>query len=144
MPHLTFKTSSDGLAVRVLIGLRHTRIQQLRRAGMPIPAPKELRAIFDTGTDVTAVSESSLSHLGMQPVGTELVTTPGGVAIVSRYRISLSLPSEDRSAQLSLPEMDVLTMAHPPIGFDMLIGMDVLADCLLLVDGKARRFTLAF
>jgi hypothetical protein len=35
-------------------------------------------------------------------------------------------------------------MAATPIGFDVLIGLDVLAEALLIFDGRASTFTLAF
>lgn len=35
-------------------------------------------------------------------------------------------------------------IASALVGFDVLIGLDVLADCLLLFDGRARTLTIAF
>jgi len=46
------------------------------------------------------------------------------------------------SSGIPSPKMSELTTAIPDI--DLLIGMDVLLDCKLLLDGPARNFTLEF
>ena len=102
--------------------------------------------MIDTGTDTTSIVDAALAPLGIVPIGKIFANTAGGLALVNRYAISLVIPDPSGVARnnLVLPNLEVLGMAHVPIGFDVLIGLDVLSECLVLIDGRAGRFTLAF
>lgn len=146
MAYLTLPRHADGLVVSVMIGFRRARLQALRAAGQPLPNPVQLRGVIDTGADVTSVSDAALAPLGLVPVGPVLVNTPGGHAIVNRYNVSLTIvdPAGAPSPGIVFPNLTVLGLNAAPIGFDVLIGLDVLAHCLLLADGRRGVFTLAF
>ena len=60
MPILTFPASPDGLAVDVAIGLSRAQTQGLRASGLAVPVAIHLRALLDTGTDITSVVGASL------------------------------------------------------------------------------------
>jgi hypothetical protein len=45
---------------------------------------------------------------------------------------------------LTRRDLIVMEMPSPIPGVDVLIGLDVLLDCKLLLDGPARSFTLEF
>ncbi len=113
---------------------------------MPIPQPIQLRALIDTGADVTSVADASIAPLGLLPLGPFAVNTANGMVIVNRYAVSLTLlaPGPSPPVNLARPNQAVLGMANAPIGFDVVIGMDLLNDCLLINDGPVGRFTLAF
>jgi hypothetical protein len=146
MPHLTFVTAIDGPAIDVLIGLSAPKMRSLQNAGQPIPPPSQVRALLDTGTDVSAVSASCLASFGAIPENRVQTQTAGGVVMVDLYKVSLSIgaPGGKKGPMLVRSELEVTQLAHPLPGFDALIGLDVLADCLLIFDGPGRHFTLAF
>ena len=146
MPHLTFTADTDGLAIPVLVGLRRSRVQVLRAAGQPVPSPVLLRGLIDTGADTTSVSDAAIQPLGLLPVGSMMVQTAGGMAVVSRFAVSLTIPAPPGgpSQDLVRHNLQILGMAGTPLGFDVLIGLDMLAECLFLFDGRARTFTIAF
>jgi hypothetical protein len=41
-------------------------------------------------------------------------------------------------------QLKVMELLHSPPNFEAMIGMDVLAECLLILDGPGRQFTIAF
>ncbi len=47
-------------------------------------------------------------------------------------------------ATVLVRDLEVSALAHPIPGTDLLIGLDLLLDCRLFVDGPARTFTFDF
>ena len=45
---------------------------------------------------------------------------------------------------LTRSDLRVMELANPIPGVEVLIGLDILLDCRLLLDGPARQFTLDF
>lgn len=146
MPILTYPVSPDCLAVEVSVGLSRPHVQALRAAGRAVPQPLPLRALIDTGTKLTSVVDASVAPLGLLPVGHMMVNTANGQVIVNRYAISLTVldPAGLPAQNLVRSNLGVLGMANAPVGFDVMIGMDLLRDCLLHVNGPAGQLTLAF
>lgn len=146
MPVLTFASSPDGLAVEVLIGLSRANAQARRTAGQAVPQPVPLRALIDTGADMTSIADAAVAPLELLPVGPLMVNTANGQVIVNRYAVSLTIlaPGGNAARNLVRQNQPVLGMANAPINFDAIIGMDLLSKCLLVVDGLADQFTLAF
>lgn len=70
--------------------------------------------------------------------------------MVVRFMPQLSFPITDilDESQPHLPwliQSDLLVMEMPTsLSTEVLIGMDVLSNCKMLLDGPARRFTLDF
>jgi hypothetical protein len=58
--------------------------------------------------------------------------------------LTILSPDGNPAHNLVRPNFQVLGLAHPPMGFDALIGLDILKDCLFLLDGPRDRFTIAF
>jgi hypothetical protein len=146
MPVLTFAAAPDGLAVEVHVGLSRANAQALRAAGQALPQPVPLRGLIDTGADYTAVVDAAVASLGLLPLSPFAVNTAGGRTIVNRCAVAFTLldPGGNPSRNLVRANFAVLGMANAPIGFDVIVGMDLLADCLLIQDGPAKRFSLAY
>jgi hypothetical protein len=66
--------------------------------------------------------------------------------VVSEYPVSLTLvhPSRSAKANLVLRNHPVLEQPLGPLGYQALLGRDVLAKCLLVYDGPSATFTLAY
>lgn len=65
---------------------------------------------------------------------------------VNVYEMSLSItdPATAGAPMSVHPYLTVTELPYPPAGLDVLIGLDVVLDCRLLIDGPTRTFTLEF
>jgi hypothetical protein len=145
MAQLTFAVTRAGLAVPVWIGLAGQTTAALAAAGRPIPAPVRASGLLDCGTDVTAVAPWILQQLGVSVITTTSTHTAGGQVTVNLARVSLGItdPSQPAGAPwLTQPNLLVTELVTTLPDADVLIGLDVLLECKLVLDGPARRFTL--
>jgi hypothetical protein len=143
MPHFTLPIDPDGLALSVLIGPDSTQMLKAQAAGLPFPAPLPARALIDSACDRTAVATRILNGLGLSPYGSASTQTAGGSVIVNLYTVSLSVQHPDGPLLAVQPCLDVTEFLHAPPNVDVLLGRDVLEECLLMIDGPEKRFTLA-
>jgi hypothetical protein len=149
MPSLTGTwTQPDGAILAVRIGITGPEQQLLRAANHPIPQPVETTALLDTGAEVTCVDPAvfarlSLPFLNVTPVN---MRAGGGLFGSAQYAGSLVLPHPSGKRRddfeveyLSLTEVDLGVL-----GYDVLIGRDVLARCVFRFDGPGLAFTLDY
>lgn len=146
MPHLTIPTSPDGPIVDAVFGITGKGTAALQAARQPIPAPVAVRALVDTGTDVSCVAPWVLRQLGLVPSGSSSTHTAGGSVKVQLFNVSLTIwgPAGKAGPSLVRDPLKVMEFAHAPPTIEALIGTDVLAECLLIIDGPAQHFILAF
>jgi hypothetical protein len=146
MPQLKFPVTRAGLEVPVWIGLDHKAAKALEAAGRSVPPPVLARGVLDTGTSVTAVALWVLQQLAVSPTTTTSTQTAAGKVPVDLYEVSLSItdPADPVAPMLTFPTLLVSGLMTVLPDADVLIGLDVLLECKLLVDGPARRFTLDF
>jgi hypothetical protein len=111
-----------------------------------VPGPISLRGLVDSGADVTSIADSAIAPLGQLPIDSVLANTANGMTLVNSYAVSFTIlsPDGDSAHDLVRPNLQVLSLAHPPIGFDVLVGLDILNDCLFLLDGPNGQVTIAF
>jgi hypothetical protein len=145
MPQLTFPILADGLIVDVVVAFEAAVLSALRARGQPCPAI-DAKGVIDTASNVSGISSTIVSHLGLPPVGPPTTTTGiGGAVNVQLYRASLHLRDAGSPALLMLTMPSLVVMELPPgPSCDVLIGMDVLRQCKLMVDGPGGSFTLEF
>jgi hypothetical protein len=146
MPHFTFPMSPDGPAVQGLVGLNDQKTAALVSAGQPIPRPLSVRALLDTATDLTAVDSRVVQQFGLTPVKQTKTQTAGGSVQVNLYRVSLSVygPTGSPTPLLVRPDLLVTELAVTLPGVDVLIGLDVLRECLFVLNGPGDQFILGF
>jgi hypothetical protein len=89
MPQLTSALAPDGMAVPVIVGLSHPSAATLTQAGQPLPNAVHVRALVDTGSDVTAIAPQVCRQLGLGPVRSSGTHTAGGRVTVNLDRVSL-------------------------------------------------------
>ncbi|MBY0527846.1 MAG: hypothetical protein K2R98_30900 [Gemmataceae bacterium] len=58
--------------------------------------------------------------------------------------LTITHPSGDSQAQLVFRNLPVIQQPLGQLGYQALIGRDVLERCLLVYDGPAKRYTLAY
>jgi hypothetical protein len=146
MPQLTFPVTVAGLAAPVWIGLDGKTSSALTAAGKPIVPPVQARGLLDTASDVTAIAPWVLQHLAVPAAGRTVTRTAGGHVAVYLYEVSLGItdPNQPAGSWVTLPNLLVTELAIALADADVLIGLDVLLECKLLLDGPARQFSLDF
>ena len=146
MPQLTCPIASGELTLTVVVGHNRKALTAVVGAGQTLPPPIWTRGVIDTGTNVTCVTPAVLKKLGLTSTGQGSSQTVGGLAAVNLFEVSLSIPPAGNVPGPMLTRRDLMVMEMPsPIpGVDVLIGLDILLDCKMLLDGPARQFTLEF
>jgi hypothetical protein len=144
MSQLTFPITPDGLVVDVLVNHEAAVLIALRASGELCP-PIETTGLIDTASNVSGVSPAIVSQLGLPFVGSATTTGIAGTVSVQLYRVSLHV----RNARfLTLPMLTIpslLVMELPPgPTCDVLVGLDVIRECKLIVEGRGGFFTLEF
>jgi hypothetical protein len=145
MPQLNFGLHADGMVVDASIGLSAPQAAQCTQTGQSIPAAVRVRALIDPGSDRSAAAPQVFQQLGLTPLIYGVTQTAGGSFQVNLYRAALSIHSPARSSGYALTQSDLLVSELTvPLPFDALIGLDVLRECLLVLDGPGQQFILAF
>lgn len=121
---------------------------QLRQTGQMVPAPAPGLALIDTGASVSAVDVAVIQQLGVQPVGIATVGTAGGQQQQPTFPARLTFPG------LNLPPIDFNQLLGSNLAGQMvagigqpliaLLGRDLLQRFILVYNGPAAMFTLAF
>ena len=128
-----------------MFGIDGTRTTARLQAGVPVPRPIAVNAQIDTGCNVTLVSAAVLHSLGIVSHRTTQSTSTAGAWAVRLFMVSLSIVGPTgMGPSLVQPSLEVVELTTPIPNIDVLLGMDVLLQCRLLIDGPARQFTLMF
>jgi hypothetical protein len=142
---------SEGALVELLVGLAAPNIQNLRNAGHPVPTAIPVRAVIDTAADVTCLDPAALAvpiAAGVPPTRFVYANLPafGGLTFACEYLVSLTIthPSGDPRANLVLRNHPVIEQPLRQLGYQALIGRDVLGRCLFVYDGPGRVYTLGY
>ena len=145
MPHLTAQCARQGPLLDLLIGVSAPRQQALEAAALPVPPPKPIRGLIDTGASCTCVDPSVFAQLGITPTGmTSIVTPSTGETphVCNQFDVRIVLVHPESSIAFNALPVIESRLAHQ--GFQALIGRDMLSRCLLVYDGKHGAFSLAF
>jgi hypothetical protein len=148
---LSLTISPLGPIVQVRIGLNAGTIQVLRSAGKAIPQAVDADALIDSGSDATCVDPSVLAPLrnvGLQHQTILLTHTPalGGRLFALEYDVGLRIVHPFANPKMDLVTASQLIIEQPlsALGYSVLIGRDVLAKCLFILDGPSNSFTLGY
>lgn len=146
MPKLTFPIQQKELRLSAMISLNHPAMLGLITAGQPLPVPISTIALLDTGSNITAVTTDVLQKLGISPIVQTSTHTARGSVPVQLFEVSLSIPPAGNlpGPMLTRSDLTVMELVDPPLDVEVLIGMDILLDCRLLLDGPGGQFTLDF
>jgi hypothetical protein len=144
MPTLTFPVQKDGLVVGVMIGMDSANCQALQQSGQPIPRPILVQGIMDTGTDATAVAHRLIHALGLPLYGSAQTSTAAGQVNVGVYEISLSIVPPGGAAQFTDPRLVATELIYAAPGIEVLVGLDVILQGILHVDGPGGTFSFTF
>jgi hypothetical protein len=145
MPHFTLQFQIGGPQLELYVGVSQPRHQVLQQANMPIPQPILIRGLLDTGASTTAIDSGIILALGLQPTGSMLILTPSTGSSphpANTFDVSIIIPVANLT--FTVPAMQVFESSLNIQGFQVLIGRDILSNCLFVYDGRANIFSLAF
>jgi hypothetical protein len=148
MPVLSGIVQAEGALVDVVLGWSVRRAQTQRMVLQPVPPPANTRAILDTGAKVTCVDSSLIQTLNLHFAGTALANLPAHGGLIANALDDASLvivhPSGGAQNNLSIRNLTVLGLPLAPLGYQVLIGRDVLASCRFFYHGPSKTFRLAY
>jgi hypothetical protein len=123
------------------------RQQALRAANLPVPSPTSGIFLVDTGASTTVVDKSLIAPLGLAPTGAAMCHTPstGQSAIrFDQYDVMLMVPGNAPGQVWLVEALPVMECDLSAQGILGLIGRDMLNKSLLVYNGPANEFTLAY
>jgi len=117
----------------------------MQQAGLAIPQPVLIRGLVDIGASNIAIDPTIIQSLGIQPTGSMSILTPstGTTAHqVNTFDVAIVVPVAPLN--FTLAAIQVFGSSLNVQGIQALIGRDILSNCLLVYDGRAGIFSLAF
>lgn len=148
MPVLKGALQADGALVNIEVGWSAILAAQLRAALRPVPPAIAAKALLDTGAEVTCLDGVLIQGLALPGAGTVLANVPaaGGLTGGTQHRASLMVVHPSGNPVLNLVVRDLLLVALPlaGLGYEALIGRDILDRCAFLYHGPLGRFRLSY
>jgi hypothetical protein len=145
MPQFTASLTSEGLELPVMIGLCSSDMRKLQATSAPVPRPEVVTGIIDTGSNSCCISDRVASLLGILPLRQSTTTTLAGPLVVNLYKVGLFIPRPGSTTEF-LTVADSWTMSELPAGtkgIEAIVGRDLLAQLLLVLNGPRNEFALA-
>ena len=126
----------DTLAREIAVPVTITRSIQSMETGAD--AVRRCKAIFDTGATSSMISSDIARALHLQSIDTALVTGVHGTERVPIYTVDVRFKGGFILSSLKVSE------AGAGAGFDILLGMDVIARGSMLLSSHDKRTLFAF
>ena len=147
MPHFTIPLQPGiGPILLVYIGVSNPRFEALTTAGQTPPLAVFLPFLLDTGASHSSVDHASIAPLGLTPTGSISIHTPStGTTPVEQplYDVSVFVHHPESSKFKALLPMTATDFSQQP-SIKGLLGRDFLESCLMVYDGAARLYSIAF
>lgn len=148
MPVLKGVLQAEGALVEVQVSWSANQARGMRLAQQPVPPPLDVRALLDTGAEITCIEAVLVQQLSLPLAQVTLANVPalGGLRAGAHYHAGLMLvhPSADPRQALVLHNVLVLEVPLAGLGYQALLGRDVLDRCDFLYGGRRQRFVLAY
>ncbi len=148
MPHFTITFTQGAPIINLAIAVSAARRAALQAANVPIPALQWVRGLVDTGASHTCVDPSVFQTLGLQPTGSVPMHTPSTAGVpmaADTYDVGITIPSTPASPPFQRPNMQVSAAdLLSSQGFHVLLGRDILAQCVMTYNGSMQLLTIAY
>ena len=145
MPRMTGPFGQWGPIVDVKVMLTPQRVDALRKRNIPFAKPVVVAALLDTGASSSCIDTYLVNVLGLQQHGVALIHTPstgGNFETRAQYDACFVL-----GEGLEKPLHRILSVIESEFasqGFLVLIGRDLLKDCIFTYNGPKSRYTLRY
>jgi len=145
MPQFTDSLTTEGLELPVMIALSSRDMKALQAAGMPVPSPPVVAGVNDPGSNCCCISARVANLLGIIPIRQSFTQTAGGTVPVNLYKVSLFIPRPGSTTEfLTAADSWTVSELSPTIsGLEAIVGRDLLARLLLVLNGPRNEFALA-
>jgi hypothetical protein len=145
VPVLKGVLQPEGAVVEVQVSWSAGQARQLRQAHRPVPPALDARALVDTGAEITCVDGLLIQHLGLPLAQLALANVPalGGLRVGTHYHAGVVLVHPSGSS-LAVPNLLIMEVPFAGLGYQALLGRDVLARCDFLYGGRRQRFALRY
>lgn len=144
MPRLSFPFGPDGLLLPTLLGLTSAELAATPGAASSGTGLLHVRGLIDTGSTLTAVAPGVLARLNVPRGPSVDTTTASGVVQVYLYRVSLTIYDQASGVTLTRPDWTATNLLHDLPDVDILFGLDLLREVVLIVNGPGQTFSLDF
>jgi hypothetical protein len=144
MPHLSTMIGSDGPVIDLAVAVGETWQRRLAARGQSIPSPTIVRALIDTGSDLSVVHPQILQQLGVPATGSIRIRRPGvgtGFRPAPMYDVQLALGGLGLGTS-RIPTRVVSVIPSTPTVL-ALIGRDLLQICTLFYNGPRGELSLS-
>jgi predicted aspartyl protease len=144
MSHFSVMIGSDGPTIDLAVAVGRAWQRRLATQGISVPSPSTVRALIDTGSDLSVVHPQVLQQLGVQATGSVRIRRPGaegGFRLAAMFDIQLSIGGVS-SGTLWLSTQVVGVVPSTPTVL-ALIGRDVLEHCTQFYNGPRGELTLS-
>jgi hypothetical protein len=144
MPHFSAKIGSDGPVIDLAVAVGETWQRRLAARGLSVPSPTVVRALIDTGSDLSVVHPQVLQQLGVQATGSIRIRRPGvgsGFRPAPMYDIQLAIGGLGLGASWIPTRVASVVPSTPTVL--ALIGRDVLTNCTLFYNGPRGELFLS-
>jgi len=138
-----------GPCIPVQISIAAKVAAALQKVGSAAPPPQNGLALIDTGATISGVDARAVQALGLQPIGVKKVFTARGAAQQPVYAATFAFPNTNIPAinfgellGVDLADQRIQLIGNQPL--IAVIGREILANFLLIYNGRMARFTLAF
>jgi hypothetical protein len=146
---------STGARLQVEITPGRQDLLRRRQAHQPIPQPITVTALLDSGAESTCIDPGIATRLNLPLCGAGFTLAPGvatgpsslgGALPQFSYDAGLVIlhPTNQSKLNLVFPDLTVDTLPLLAFGIEAVIGRDVLAACILVINGPAGTATLAY
>jgi hypothetical protein len=148
MPHFTLSLDAAGPVVNAGVSVSEGRRLALEAAESPVPQMQVIRALIDTGASFTSIDPAVLAALNLTPTGTIEIVTPStgqGTHTADTYDVDFKIGAGPNDIPLSISNLRIASCdLFLRQGIHALIGRDILQRCILMYNGSASIFSLAF
>lgn len=147
MPSITTGNSQAGPTLNVVVGPSQPLQQVLVNAGLPVPPPVTGVFLVDTGASHTVVDAAMIAPLGLNATGAVMVHTPstaGNAVSLPQYDLMIYVPGSAAGHGWLIDSIPVTASSFSGQSIDGLIGRDIIDRGLLVYNGQAGHFTLAY
>ena len=103
------------------------------------------KALIDSGSNISDISAKFIRQLGGVFVREEMTESINGEVTLRLFRMSLHLYDSSDVNIAWFPHPSLLVMElREDLEHEVLLGTDILFDCIFTLDGSARQFSLDF